>query len=170
MSKNQFIDEHMTNIFKAALPYVGPQVQSGMNVMLKANELVNTVQDMGNPGELSAMGLNNEPKDPELLLTSIRGACFPREVEMIDMMLNFIKAQKIFHAYQSYNQNILQTAEMDRNRRRNGGRNNLMDFLMSQLTPEQRSTFEMMNMVMNSMPNEGSNRSENQEDGANQPA
>ena len=169
MSRNQFIDEHTVNIFRAALPHVGPQVQGGMNVILKANDLMGTIEEMGRPGELSAMGLNNEEKDPELLLTSIRSACLPREVEMIDTLLNFMRARKIFNAYQSYNQNILQTAEMDRNKRNNGdNRNGLMDFLMSQLSPEQRSTFEMFNMVMNSMSTD-SNHSSGQENEANQP-
>lgn len=168
MNRNQFIDEHTLNIFKAALPHVAPQVQSGMNVVLKANELMSTVQDMSSPGELSAMDINNEPKDPELLLTSIRGACYPQEAEMIDNMLNFLRARKIFSAYQSYNQNVLQTAEMDKNKKNNGGNHNgMMDFLLSQLGPEQRSTFEMFNMVMNSMSNEG-NQSFNQENEANQ--
>lgn len=161
MSRNQFIDEHMVNIFKAALPHVGAPAQSGMNVLLKANDLMSSVQEISNPGELLAMGLNEEPKDPELLLTSIRGACLPREVETVDMILNFIKARKIFNAYQSYNQNILQAAEMDKSKRNNEGRNGLMDFLMSQLSPEQRSTFEMLNMVMNSMPNDSAQASNN---------
>ncbi len=169
MSRNQFVDEHTINIFKAALPYVGPQVQGGMNVILKANDLMNTFQDMNVPGELSAMGLNNEPKDPELLLTSIRGACLPREAEMIDNMLNFIKARKIFNAYQSYNQNILQAAETDKNKKNSGDNNNgLLDFLMTQLSPEQRSTFEMFNMVMNSMSMDGNHSSGQEKDASQQ--
>ena len=168
MSRNQLVDEHTINIFKAALPHVDPQMQGSMNVILKANDLMSTVQEISNPGELLAMDLNSEPKDPELLLTSIRSACLPREMEMIDTILNFVKARKIFNAYQSYNQNILQAAEMDKNKRNNGdNRNGLMDFLMSQLSPEQRSTFEMFNMVMNSMPMDG-NQSASQENEATQ--
>ncbi len=168
MRRNQFVDEHTINIFKAALPHVSPQVQSGMNVILKANDLMSTVEEMSNPGELLAMDINSEPKDPEVLLTSIRGACLPGEVEMVDNMLNFMRARKIFNAYQSYNQNILQAAEMDKNKR-NGGdnRNGFMDFLMSQLSPEQRSTFEMLNMVMNTMSMDG-NHSASQENSSTQ--
>ncbi len=169
MSRNQFIDEHTINIFKAALPYTRPQMQSGMNVLLKANDLMSTVQEMNNPGELQSMELNSEQRDPEMLLTSIRSACLPAEVEMVDTILNFIKARKIFNAYQSYNQNILQAAEIDKNKRSGGeNRNGLMDFLMSQLSPEQRSTFEMFNMVMNTMSND-SNLSSSQEKEASQP-
>ena len=168
MNRYQFIDEHMVNIFKAALPHVGVQAQSGMNVLLKANDLMSSVQEISNPGELHAMELNEEAKDPELLLTSIRSACLPREAEMVDMILNFFKARKIYGAYQSYNQNILQAAEMDKNNKNNGGRNGLMDFLMSQLSPEQRTTFEMMNMMMNSMPNDNAQAS-SQGKGAQQP-
>lgn len=159
MRKNQFIDEHVVNIFQAALPYVGVQAQSSMNVILKANDLMSSMQEISNPGELLAMDIGNEQRDPELLLTGIRSACLPAEVEIVDMMLNFMKARKIFNAYQSYNQNILQTAEMDRNKKNNGGeRNGFMEFLMSQLSPEQRNTFEMLNMVMNSMPNDANRK------------
>ena len=168
MSRNQFIDEHTINIFKAALPYTMPQMQSGMNVLLKANDLMSTVQEMNNPGELQSMDLNSEQRDPEMLLTSIRSACLPGEVEMVDTLLNFIRARKIFNAYQCYNQNILQTAEMDKNKRSDGdNQNGLMNFLMSQLSPEQRSTFEMFNMVMNTMSND-SNLSSSQEKEASQ--
>lgn len=162
MRKNQFMDEHVVNIFKAALPHVGAQTQSSLNVILKANELMSSLQEISNPGELSAMDIGNEQRDPERLLTSIRPACLPAEAEVVDMILNFIKARKIFNVYQSYNQNILKTAEMDRNKRTNGDRNTFMEFLKSQLSPEQRNTFEMLNMVMNSMPND-TNRKTSQE-------
>ena len=152
--KNRFLlDEHMANIFRAAMPHVHPQIQSSMNLLLKANDLMDTIQEASAPSELSTMGLDAEPVNPEELLTSIRPACNSKEMEFVDMILNFLKAGKLYNAYRSYNSEELQAADIGTSAAGGRKQKSLKDFLVSQLTPEQRSTVEMFNMVMNQSRN-----------------
>ena len=163
MSNNFLVDDHTLDIFKAALPHVTPQAQGGMNLLLKANELMATIEEMNHPAELSAMEINEEEHTPEVLLTSIKCVCNQRETEIVDMMLNFFKARKIYSAYQDYGSQVLQAAQVNQNQSQNsnpfnmgnlfgmGGSGNIMDMLMSFMSPEQRNMFEMVNMMISTM-------------------
>lgn len=189
MRNNFLVDDHALNIFKAAMPHVQPQAQTGMNVLLKANELMETIEELTHPGELSAMEINEENHTPEDLLLSIKEVCTPRENEMVDMMLNFFKARKIYTAYQDYGSQVLQAAQVNQNQNQTRGRNpfnmgnlfgmgangfnsanspTMMDMIMSLLSPEQRNMFEMMNMMMSTMNMNGS-MNENTDTLANNP-
>ncbi|MDO5520453.1 MAG: hypothetical protein Q4G58_08175 [bacterium] len=225
MRRNNLFDQHTLDILKAAMPHVHPRAQSEMSVLLKANDLIDTISGQGSNDELSTMDLQNWKADPEELLVSIKDVLNEGETEIADMLLNFMKARRIYSAYQNYSDNILQAqsfgnnqsgnngnrnsnsrrnpfgamnnqryrnqgnnnsmnangggsqntahkqasgvnsqAASDQNKSSNGGVNqmggnaqqqpNFMNFLMSQLTPEQRKTFEMFNMMMNSMPSD----------------
>lgn len=161
MRNNFLVDDHTLDIFKAALPHVTPQAQGGMNLLLKANELMATIEEVNHPAELSAMEINEEEHTPEVLLESIKQVCTQRENEVVDMMMNFFKARKIYNAYQDYGSQVLQAAQVNPNQNRNpfnmgnlfgmGGNGSMMDMLMSMLTPEQRNMFDMMNMMMSTM-------------------
>ncbi|MDO5291723.1 MAG: hypothetical protein Q4F05_03130 [bacterium] len=226
MRRNNLFDQHTLDILKAAMPHVHPRAQSEMNVLLKANDLIDTISGQGSGDELSTMDLQNWKADPEELLVSIKSVLNEGETEIADMMLNFMKARRIYSAYQTYSDNILQAqsfgnnqsnsygnnrnsnnrrnpfgpmnntqrnrnqnnsgatnasgggsqntarkqaagvnsqAASDQNKSSGGGTGqmggngqqpNFMNFLMSQLTPDQRKTFEMFNMMMNSMPSD----------------
>lgn len=162
---NLRFDSHTIDILQAALPHVSPRMQPSVNLILKANDLMSTLRGLNNPEELSTMELDEETQTPEVLLTSIKPVCNTKENEMIDMVLNFIKAGKLFSAYQNYNSDALHTAEVHGNNKRNapfgmGNLGSFMDFLMSQLTPEQRMTFEAMNMMFNTPPTPSNMESE----------
>lgn len=165
MRNNLLFDEHTLDIVKAAFPHVDHQTQSGMNLLLKASDLVSSVQDIQNAGELSAMGIQEEGEevnhtDPEALLLSIKEVCNMRENEMVDMCLNVVKAQKIYGAYRNHGPSILHTEEVDsaqgnsQNPFSFNARGSLMEMLMSTLSPDQRNTFEMINMMMSTMPHD----------------
>ncbi len=210
MRRNNFFDQHTLDIFKAAMPHIHPMAQNSVNVLLKANDLISTISGAGREDELSTMDLENWQPNPEEMLLSIKEVLNEGETEMVDMMLNFMKARRIYSAYQSYNENVLQTQAVGgsgnsmgnggrrnpfgmggMNNRRNNSANrgnnmnsnsndgqarmqghnnqaaamnngnmqgqNFMNFLMSQLSPEQRKTFEMFNMMMNNMPMDNGN-------------
>lgn len=170
MPRNNPFNEHTLSIMQAALPHVNYQAQSSMNVILKANELMSTLSELSSPSDLSAMELDEEQQNPEVLLQSLKPVCNPAENEFIDMILNFMGARRIFSAYQDYTQNVVHSQDVGNNQRnsqrspfgmnRNG---NLMDFLLSQMPPEQRSTFETLSMLLNSMPsNMNSGQTSNQ--------
>lgn len=162
MRNNAIFDNHTQSLFQAALPHIHPQAQTSINVILQANELVNTMQEVYSPPELSTMEINEEEQTPEVLLESIKEVCTPRENEFVDMILNFFKARKIYSAYQDYGSQVLQAAQVNHNRNPfnmgnlfgmggHGNNGSIMDMLMSFLTPEQRNMFEMMNMMMSTM-------------------
>lgn len=155
--KFNFLNDHALEILSTALPHVNPQAQNSMNLILKASDLMTSVNDLNQPGDLSACEINEEVQNPEVLLTNLRPVCNRQEGEFVDMILNFFKARKLFSAYENYNSSVLQANELGQKNKNSFGFNsnvNIMDFLLSQLTPDQRSTFEMMQTLMNSMPKE----------------
>lgn len=209
MRRNNLFDEHTLDILKVAMPHVHPRAQGGMNVLLKANDLMTTIEHGGQDGEISAMELNEWTPEPEELLLSIKQVANPAENEIVDMMLNFFKVRKLYSAYQTYSDTVLeaqgiskgnggyrrnnmnpfaslfgmnqatnQRNHQNRNQNRNanaarntsdssntmnaaGSKNgqmpNFFNFLMSQMSPEQKQTFDMLNMMMNSTPNNRGN-------------
>lgn len=116
MRNSMMFDDHALNIFKAAMPHVHPRMQGGVNLMLQASDLMSTLEEINHPPELSAMEMNPEEHSPEVMLTSIKQVCTPREGEWIDMILNFMNARKIYGAYQDYGSQVLQAAQVNQNR------------------------------------------------------
>lgn len=146
--------DYMLNIIRAALPYVTSRTRSNMEVAIKTGELAETFQSMGNSPELEACDLENETVDVEGLLVSVQSVCQGREKDMINTALNFFKTRSLYQSYQQFRQNNLQpelqAASINNSGRSSNPNNTMLDFLMSQLTPEQKSTFDAMNMIMNS--------------------
>lgn len=146
---------HTMNILKAASPYVGGKSRQSVDVLLKATELMDTFQSKGS-GDLSACNLNNGNGDMEGMLNNIKNFCSTKERDLVDMMLNFMKAQKFYQTYRD----ISATGQT-------GGKGNsknpyaaflgldenanMTDMLSSMLTPEQQSTFENLNMILSTM-------------------
>lgn len=220
MKSRQFLtmNQHTIELCQAALPYVAPTAQSPMNMLIKATEFADTMEEMRHPPDLSACNVNQQPVDPETLLVNIRPVCNESEAQFVDTILNFLNAGKIYSMYQTYMNAMKQTEEMNQavnnamntnpheqtsnpspnwnpfvnsmnappdqsansnepmsdlkqeetkepelkaagtvndseNQTNNptdaNGSMNPMDFLLNQLSPEQRSTFQALNMMMN---------------------
>ena len=173
-SPNMFLSKHTADILKAAFPYVNTNTQSSMNMIIKAAELADSVDEVQKQPVLSSCDINDEPLDAEALLTNVRPVCYPQEMEFVDMILNFIRARKIYHNYQDYASKQVSAAQVhNNNKSRNNSFNpmnlfgmnnnvNMMDFLLSQLTPEQRATFDNMSSMMSMMqPGEQQSGKEN---------
>lgn len=145
--------QHTLDIIQAALPYVGNQAKGSMNLVLKAAELVDTVKELGGPTDLSTCNIKNEKVDPEVMLLNVRDVCTTKEQEFIDMIVNFIKAKNLYHSYQSFAENTVQATTANRNQTQNpfgnGKSINLMDFLMTQISPDQKATFDSLSMLLN---------------------
>ena len=67
-------------------------------------------------------------------MESIREFCNAAERETVDLVLNFIRVQRMYQMYRQY---------------KNSNGNEMMELLAAGLTPEQRKTFEQMSAVMN---------------------
>lgn len=93
----------------------------------------------------------------EDILLQLKNAGTKKEQETIDNMINILKMQKLLQGYRSF----MQTKQAAQNTQSpnasgqtsGGSSDTLMEFLMSQLSPEQKSNFENINMVLNAMNN-----------------
>ncbi len=172
-----FMNHHQLDLMKAALPYLAPRMQKSINVMSIAEELVSTIQSPQPTPELSAMSLSSGNASMEDILSQIKPVCNRQEQELIDNMVNVMKMQKLFQGYSSFMAtrqaanlaNTVSAAEGKTDGAQNnthsqnfgnqshsgfgGSQDTLMEFLMSQLAPEQKSNFENISMVLNSLNN-----------------
>lgn len=145
---------HTMNILKAASPYVAAKSRHSVDILLKATELMDSFQN-NDLGDLSACDINNGNGDLEGMLNNVRNFCSVKERDLVDMILNFMKAQKFYHTYQS----ISATGQGGKGSGKNpyakafglDENSNMMDMLSNMLTPEQQSTFENLNMILSTM-------------------
>lgn len=172
-SSNENSISHTLEIIKAAFPFFDNQTQQAMDLVLKTGELFETFHSISQEGSLTALSLHKSPIDIEGLLNAIREVCNQKEREIVDMILNFLRAKNLYQTYttltaamasQSGNTegtNYEDNPEGQYNE--NSGTNNMgslfgmdgnpnmMELLESFLTPEQKSTFDNLNMMLNVM-------------------
>ena len=92
--------KHIADLMQAAIPYVNTGQKARMELLIKASEFVDSFQ-VTQSSELSACDISNETVDYEALLQSLQSVCNPKELELVNTILNFIKTQKIYQTYQS---------------------------------------------------------------------
>jgi hypothetical protein len=147
-NNNGNLYNHNMELIKAALPYVSHPARKSMQLLIKTNELVETLNGTDDSDEVAACDLENDAVDIEAMLLNMRELCTGKELETVDMMLNFIKAQRLFNTYRSYTAKEQNAEDGSQNP---GNAPNLMEFILSQLTPEQKSNFETMSMMLNTI-------------------
>lgn len=98
--QTNFQYKHAVDLMSAALPYVNSRAKANMEVLIKAGEFMETFQSTSSP-ELSACDISNEPVDLEALLMNLQGVCTPKEQELVNTILNFLKTRKLYHTYQT---------------------------------------------------------------------
>lgn len=156
-------NRHMA-MLRAAIPYVMPQSRHAIEMLLQADALINTARGFSggndyplesaefhdNPEEFQGSGASqNMQPDPENMLLHIQEYCSPRESDLIQTALNFIRAGKLFRGYQEFQQShpLMQAGEPTGSYP-SGNHNQLMEFLLSRLNPEQKTIFEQMQQIM----------------------
>lgn len=146
---------HIITIVKAAFPYLDSQSQQSMDLFLKTGELLETFHSLNQEGSVTALSIRKESIDLEALLTAIRDVCYKREQEFIDIILNFYKAKNLFSTYSTLASAMSSQGNNTDNANNLGSmfgmdsNSNMMDMLQAFLTPEQKSTFENINMMFN---------------------
>ena len=123
----EFSNEHQRRLamLKAALPYVPPHNKKAMAAT---------------------------PAVYEKLLLNIKDYCTPAESEVVRMLLNFLHADELFKNYRDFAKT--HSAVKSEEYSENSTQNFMMEFLMSQLSPQQRTTFEQVSKVMNNKKGE----------------
>ena len=150
------------SMLRTALPYTSGNQRHALQMLLQINTLINTAR-RGGANDLEACDVE---ANPEEMLLQIQEFCTPRESDMVQTIINFIKANHLFQNYREFmaaypeNQTSsdLQAADISRRSSTNpvnmlfqlfgglggGNSNHLMEFLVTQLPPEQKQLFEQL--------------------------
>ena len=80
--------ERRMAMLRAAQPYTSGQQRYALDLLLQANTLINTARG-GMSGDLEAC---ETAARPEEMLLHMQEYCTPRESDLVQMILNFIKA------------------------------------------------------------------------------
>ena len=168
--------ERRMAMLRAAQPYTSGQQRYALDLLLQANALINTARG-GMSGDLEAC---ESAAQPEEMLLHMQEYCTPRESDLVQMILNFIKASHLFRNYREFMasrgfseapgdlkapglgmpsanplQMLLQLlGGFGGSTGTSGGNNYLMEFLISQLSPEQQQLFEQFQGFTNETGND----------------
>lgn len=129
-------------ILEAAMPYVAPESRHAIQMLLQTESLIQLARQGGDSGYALEAAENNQSGQPNIkeMLLHIQEYLTPRESDLVQTILNFMNAGTLFQNYREF-------AQM--HGRETPAQNNMMrDFLMSQLNPEQKATFEQMQNIM----------------------
>lgn len=151
-AKSKTLDSHTIQMLKAAVPYVDKKTKRSMGIIIQTAELAESLQGSSSE-EISACDLEDEKIDLEAMFGNMRQYCNEKEGELIDLVLNFVKARKLYTSYQSFN--AANSTHSSGGTGFNGtpfsSFGNIPEFLMSMLSPEQQSQFENLNMILSAM-------------------
>lgn len=151
--KSSFLNHHSIDMLKTAIPYMNPQAQKSVEVLVKTEELMDTIHILEQPSELSACNINKEPFDMEAMLMQMKEIGTKKEQETIDNVLGFIKMQKLMQAYNLFMSTNKKANPDSNTKETSSSQDTLTEFLMSQLSAEQKANFENINLVLNAMNN-----------------
>ena len=90
--------ERRMAMLRAAQPYTSGQQRYALDLLLQANTLINTARG-GMSGDLEAC---ETAARPEEMLLHMQEYCTPRESDLVQMVLNFIKAGHLFQNYREF--------------------------------------------------------------------
>lgn len=182
----EYKNEHQRQIaiLEAAMPYVAPDNRYALQLILQADNFINLARHGGeNDLEAAEAGAAAAPfhPNPQEMLQNIQKFLTPREADIVQTLLNFMNAHKLFQNYTDFireksdgnpdapdlsaafsqsQPGPLQILFQMINglgslgRGLNASSNNasqgnlLQDFLLSQLNPEQKMTFEQLRNIM----------------------
>lgn len=94
--------DHRLKMMKAALPYMGASQQRAFSVMIKAQELSNTLQ-LAREKEDQMVGIcsvGNQPASTLDMLNAIKPYGTPYEQDFIDVIVNFMQGFRLYNSYQ----------------------------------------------------------------------
>lgn len=92
--------KHAVDLMNAAIPYVNSKSRNQMETLIKASELMDTLQ-ASSSSELAACDLKNDTIDLEGLFLNLQGVCNGSELELVNTMLNIVKTRKLYQTYTS---------------------------------------------------------------------
>ncbi len=92
---------HTTEILKAALPYVDVRTKTTMDLLVKLYEFMDSFRRIRR-NRLITCDYEDQKADVEAMLNSIRPLCKDKERAMVDQLLGFYQAKRMYTMYNSY--------------------------------------------------------------------
>ena len=89
------MNKRQLDMLRAAMPYTNPTLRKPLQVYIQTAELSDYIRSDDSVSEVNACGLDHVG-DVEGMMEQIREFCNPRERDMLDMVINFVRAQKIY--------------------------------------------------------------------------
>lgn len=123
--------ERRMAMLRAALPYTSGPRHHALEMLLQVDTLYHIASHPPEESDLESCSMESHPEE---MLMQIQEYCTPREADFIQMLLNFRKARQLFQNYRDFTSSHSDAENTS----------NMMDFLFSQLPPEQRQLFEQM--------------------------
>ncbi len=130
------MDNRQMNMLKAAIPYTMPRYRKPMQILIQAQELASYIRE-DDEADIGACDLESAG-DIEGMMESMRGFCSKKEQDTVDMILNLLRTQRFYRAYRQFMASG-----------RNNSESAMLEFMMSQLAPEQQASFEQMSSILN---------------------
>lgn len=154
MQEQETANLHFIRLLKAAMPYADKRSKQSMEILMKANELIDSVTNIkqNKTHELATCDLQNTRSDLEGMLQNLKTVCTEKERDWIDLILNFTKAQKFYHTYH--------TMELTGQSLQKDGKNpfanifgldencSMLDIIASLLSPKQKEVFQQWNQIL----------------------
>lgn len=104
-SSNNTSISHIMDLIKAAVPYLDDGLKQSLDLIIKVGDLITTMGTAKqNKTGLSILNIDINSIDIEGLLNSVRKVCYDNEREIVDMILNFIKAKNLYETYTTLTQ------------------------------------------------------------------
>lgn len=154
-NSNRGTFSHMLEIVKAAFPHLDSDTQQSAALIVKTGELMEAFQNLKQRGTVTTFSIRTQNIDIEALLMSIRNVCYDQERELVDTFLNLIKAKNLYETYSAFASVMATQTENTENSDgepgSSGGGPDMMEILGALLTPEQKSTFDDINMMFSAM-------------------
>ncbi len=142
----EYQNEHQRQkaILEAALPYVAPNSRHAIQMFLQVDSLVELAKNdhPGREGEYTLeaaehrqSGSEGQRNNLQEMLLRVQEHLTPKESEMVQMVLNFMNTGRLLRRYREFNRNETNNTS-------------LRDFLIAQLNPEQKASFEQLQNIM----------------------
>lgn len=157
-SSNNTSISHIMDLIKAAVPYLDDNLKQSLDLVIKVGDLIETMGTAKqNKTGLSILSLDINSIDIEGLLTSVRKVCYDKEREIVDMILNFIKAKNLYQTYTTLTQ-VMASQTSDSNDPNNSSDTNNPFGNMGNMG-DMANMASMFGNMFNGMSNNGENPS-----------
>lgn len=103
----EYKNEHQRQmaILEAAMPYMAPDGRYAVKLLLQANSFINLAR-YGEDSDLEAAEADDNAvpfqPNPQEMLQNIQKFLTPREADIVQTLLNFMNARKLFQNYTRY--------------------------------------------------------------------